>query len=480
MIEQTTLAVITLDGGAELLGEASIMELAGALSGELIRPGDEEYDEARRLWNGMIDRRPALIARCRSTADVAACVNFARERGLLTAVRGGGHNAAGLASCDGGLVIDLSAMRAVAVDPTARVARAQGGATWADLDAATQAHGLATPGGAVSTTGIAGLTLSGGIGMLRRKHGLSCDNLVAVEIVTADGQVRAASEAEHPELFWAIRGGGGNFGVVTRLDYRLHPVGPEIFHLMVMYPQEQAATVVPAWRDFMATAPDELSCNGLFMSVPPAPIFPAAAHGRPVFAVAGIWSGAIAAGIEALALLRRLGEPLLDGSRVEPYVASQSGLDALFPAGALQYYWKSLYLNELSAEAVATLHAWSARRPSPMTLVDLWHMGGAAARVPADATAFGDRSAPYWLVINTTWANPADAEANITWARGLWEAMRPFSNGAVYLNFPGLQEEGEGMVRASHGRNYERLAAIKARYDGGNLFRLNQNIKPAQ
>jgi hypothetical protein len=249
---------------------------------------------------------------------------------------------------------------------------------------------------------------------------------------------------------------------------------------MVMYPQEQAATVVPAWRDFMATAPDELSCNGLFMSVPPAPIFPAAAHGRPVFAVAGIWSGAIAAGIEALALLRRLGEPLLDGSRVEPYVASQSGLDALFPAGALQYYWKSLYLNELSAEAVATLHAWSARRPSPMTLVDLWHMGGAAARVPADATAFGDRSAPYWLVINTTWANPADAEANIAWARGLWEAMRPFSNGAVYLNFPGLQEEGEGMVRASHGRNYERLAAIKARYDGGNLFRLNQNIKPAQ
>jgi FAD/FMN-containing dehydrogenase len=463
---------------ATALRDEDVFSLKDNLRGELIQPGDAQYDLARRVWNGMIDRYPALIARCADTEDVIACVNFARDHKLPLAVRGGGHNAAGNATCDGGLVIDLSTMRAIVVDPQARTARAQGGATWADLDAATQAHGLATPGGAVSTTGIAGLTLGGGIGHLRRKHGLSCDNLMGAEVVLASGKVVRASATENADLLWGLRGGGGNFGVVTELEYALHPVGPEILFVLMMYPVEQAATVIPAWRDFMAIAPDELSCNGFFGSVPPAPMFPAELHGREVFGMSGMWCGDIAEGLEVIASLRQLAAPLLDATGPAPYVAAQSALDGLYPAHVLQHYWKSLYLHELNDAAIATMAVWMARSPSPMSIADLWAMGGAANRVPADATAFGSRAAPFWLVFNTTWLDPAEAEANIAWTRGFWEAMQPFSNGAVYLNFPGLGEEGEQMVRASMGGNYERLAQLKAAYDPTNLFHLNQNVKP--
>jgi FAD/FMN-containing dehydrogenase len=467
-----------LDTTFSTLHDADVRLLQQTLHGALIRPGDADYDTARLVWNGMIDRYPALIARCADTADVVAGVNFARDHGLALAVRGGGHNAAGNATVDGGLVIDLSAMRAVAVDPEARIARAQGGATWADLDGATQAHGLATPGGAVSTTGVAGLTLGGGIGHLRRKYGLSCDNLVGAEVVLASGEVVRASATEHPDLLWGLRGGGGNFGVVTTFEFALHPVGPEILMVMVMYPVEQLATVMPAWRDFMATAPDELSCNGFLTSVPAVPIFPAELHGREVFGLSGIWCGDVAEGLAQVAALRRLAEPLLDATGPAPYAAAQAAVDALYPAHVLQHYWRSLYLRELSDGAMATMAAWMARRPSPMSMVDLWAMGGAASRVPADATAFGSRAAPFWLVFNTTWIDPAEAEANIAWTRGFSAAMQPFSNGAVYLNFPGLGEEGEQMVRASLGDNYERLAQLKAAYDPANLFKLNQNITP--
>jgi FAD/FMN-containing dehydrogenase len=327
-------------------------------------------------------------------------------------------------------------------------------------------------------TGIAGLTLSGGFGYLRRKHGLSCDNLVGAEVVLASGEVVRANASENAELLWALRGGGGNFGVVTELEFQLYPVGPEILFVLVMYPVEQTATLAPAWRDFMATAPDEFSCNSFFFTIPPAPVYPAELHGRKVFGLFGMWSGNVAEGLDVIAPIRTLAEPLLDATSPMLYTAAQSIFDEAYPPHVHQRYWKSIYLNELSEAAIATMAEWSARAPSPMSLVDLWAMGGAVSRVPADATAFANREAPYWLVFNTTWVDPADAEANIAWTRAFWEAMRPYSNGAVYLNFPGLGEEGETMVRASLGSNYERLARIKAAYDPTNLFQLNQNIKP--
>lgn len=467
-----------LDTHSTALHDADVRSFGRALRGELIRPGDADYDTARLVWNGMIDRYPALIARCADTADVVTSVNFARDHGLPLAVRGGGHNAAGNATVDGGLVIDLSAMRAVAVDPQARIARAQGGATLADLDAATQVYGLATPTGVVSATGVAGLTLSGGFGYLRRKHGLSCDNLVGAEVVLASGAVVRASADENPDLLWALRGGGGNFGVVTELAFQLHPVGPEVLFVLVMYPVEQVTTIAPAWRDFVAEAPDELSCNSFFLTIPPAPVYPVELHGRKVFGLFGMWSGAVAEGFDVIAPLRTFAEPLVDATSPMPYTVAQRIFDEVYPPYIHQRYWKSIYLNELSEEAIATMAEWSARAPSPMTLVDLWAMGGAINRMPADAAAFGNRDAPYWLVFNTTWIDPAEAEANIAWTRSFWEAMQPFSNGAVYLNFPGLGEEGEQMVRTSLGDNYERLAQLKAAYDPTNLFRLNQNIKP--
>ncbi|HEX6122249.1 MAG TPA: FAD-binding oxidoreductase, partial [Ktedonobacterales bacterium] len=361
------------------ISQIAIGALAARLSGRLIRPGDADYERARAVWNGLIDRRPALIVTCRDTNDVVAAVGFARERGLPVAVRGGSHNVAGHATCDGGLVIDLSAMKRITVDRDARLARAEGGVTWGELDAATQAHGLATPGGVFSRTGIAGLTLGGGFGWLRNKHGLACDNLVAAQVVTADGRVVRASESEHPELLWGLRGGGGNFGVVTEFTYRLHPVGPEVMFVFVLHDGsgERMARAIRFYRDFCATAPDEISTIAACGIVPPhGEVFPAAIHGRPFVLFGGLYAGPVEAGQRALAPLLAFGSPLIDFSGVKPYVEAQQAFDADYPDG-LRYYWKSLNLVRLDEAAINRLVEHARRQPSVLSTTDLWHVGGA-------------------------------------------------------------------------------------------------------
>jgi FAD/FMN-containing dehydrogenase len=459
--------------------ESAIASLAASLRGSLMQPGDDGYDDARSVRNGLVDRHPACIAKCTGVADVVAAISFARAHDLLLSIRGGGHNVAGNAVNDGGLVIDLSAMRAVWVDPDARTARVQGGATWADVDRETQLYGLATPGGKVSTTGVGGLTLHGGFGWLRRKYGYSIDNLIDVEIVTADGQVRTASASEHPDLFWAVRGAGSNFGVVTGFTFRLHPVGPQVAFAAPFYALEDAERVLPAWRDFMASAPEEVSSNALFWGVPAVEAFPAELHGRPVLILAAMHAGDAAEGERVLQPLRQLATPLLDLSGPMPYATLQTAFDPFFPKG-WHYYWKSAYLDHLNEEALAAILRYAAKRPSPESLMALWHLGGGAAgRVTPEATAFGSREAPYMLSFDTTWTSPADSERCIAWTREAWAAMRQFGPGSLYLNFAGFGEEKDALVRAGYGANYDRLATLKTKYDPSNLFRMNQNITPA-
>jgi hypothetical protein len=427
----------------------------------------------------MHDKRPALIARCTGVADVIDTVNFARTHNLLLAVRGGGHNVAGSASCDGGVMLDLSLMNGVRVDPEARIAYAQGGATWGDVDRDTQAFGLATPGGVVSTTGIAGLTLGGGLGWLRRKHGLSIDNLLSVDIVTANGQFHTASETKNADLFWGIRGGGGNFGVVTQFEYRLHPVGPIVMLCAPWYAAETAGEVLPAWRDFMATAPEELSSNVLFWTVPPVPDFPEEAHGQRVIIPAAVYIGPVEEGERVVQPLRELGTPLLDLSGPIPWTAVQSAFDPFFPKGEQLYYFKSRYLNGLDDETMDTIISRAVKPPAPMILVVIWHYGGAMSRVGPGETAFVGRDAPYLFSVDSVWNDPQQSEEVITWSRDYLATMEPYSPGGLYINFAGLGEEGEALVRAAYGSNYDRLVALKNKYDPSNLFRLNQNIKPA-
>jgi FAD/FMN-containing dehydrogenase len=474
----TDLQATTTTGQETVLEEAAIQTFKDSLRGELLRPGDEDYEEARHVWNGMIDKHPALIARCTGVADVIAAVNFAREHELLVAVRGGGHSVAGHSTCDGGLVIDLSLMRSVRVDPKAGTARVEGGATWGDVDRETQLFGLATPGGVVSTTGVAGLTLGGGYGWLRRKYGLSCDNLLSADVVTADGRLLTASETEHADLLWGLKGGGGNFGIVTSFEFQLHPVGPEVMYAATMYPAEQAGKVLRAWRDYVATATKEVTSDATLWSVLPIPEFPTELHGRPIILVEGVYAGTVEDGTRILQSLRELDAPLLDLSGPLPYTALNSALDALLPAGAYHCYWKSLYLNDLSSEAIDAIVAWGVNRPSPMSLIPIRHLGGAMSRIGPQETAFGDRSAPFLLSIDSTWEDPGDTEQNIGWTRAFWADMQRFSGGATYFNFPGLLEEGEALLRKTFGANYERLVALKNKYDPANLFRLNQNIKP--
>ena len=460
-----------------ILDPVAVGDLAGRLRGELIRPGDPAYDEARAVWNGMIDRRPAAVARCRGVADVVACVRFAADHGLLPAVRGGGHNVAGFGTCDGGLVIDLSAMRGVRVDPERRTVRAEGGATWADLDRETQVFGLAAPGGIHSATGIAGLTLGGGQGWLRRTHGMSCDNLISAEVVTADGRALVASETENADLFWALRGGGGNFGVVTSFEYRLHPVGPMVAFAGPAYPVEQSARVMAGFRDFVAGAPDEVNASATWWSIPAVPGFPTEVHGREVLILGALYAGPTAEGEVRLMPLRELAEPILDLSTILPFTALQQLFDPFFPPREQRHYWKSLYLASLGSEVVDEIAAWVERRPSPMSMAGVWALGGALGRVAADATAAGERSAPFLLEILANWAKPEDTEPNVAWARGFFAAMERFGAGKTNLNFPGFGEDPR-FVRAAFGQNYGRLAALKQTYDPTNLFRLNQNIAP--
>jgi FAD/FMN-containing dehydrogenase len=445
------------------------------MRGPVIRLGDPEYDSVREIQNGLIDRRPALIARCTGAADVIAAVNFARDHELLLSVRGGGHNVAGNAVCDDGLMLDLSLMRGVFVDPGKRIAQVQGGATWADLDRETQVFGLAAPGGVVSTTGVAGLTLRGGMGHLRGKYGLSLDNLRAVDIVTADGQLRHASAEENADLFWAVRGAGSNFGVITSFEFQLHPVGPTVMLCATLYALNDAPAVLRQWRDFVATVPDEFTPLAVFWSVPEG--FPPELVGKPIVIIAGVYAGSVAEGERLVQPLRELATPLLDMSGPMPFTAVQSAFDPFFPKGLLQY-WKSTYVNELTDELIDALCKLAAERPSSKTTMDIWPQTGAAKRGGAEETAFGQRH-PFMVAFESSWTNPADNAVNIAWARDACASMRHFASRGIYLNFPGFGEEKEDAVRAAYGTNYSRLQRLKAGYDPTNLFRMNFNIQPS-
>ncbi|WP_245496826.1 FAD-binding oxidoreductase [Rhizobium ruizarguesonis] len=424
----------------------------------------------------MIDRRPALIARCRNAADVRASVNHARAHGLAIAVRSGGHNVAGYAVCDGGLMIDMSLMNAVRVAPGLDRASAEGGATWGDVDAATTPFGRATPGGLISTTGVAGLTLSGGIGWLRGTHGLSCDNLIAADVVTADGNLIRASETENPDLLWALKGGGGNFGVVVNFEFRLHPIADEIMFCAPAYPEEQARDILPQWRDYMATAPDEVSGLAEFSTIPSDPAYPEETWGRRVLALATVYDGPAEEGERITQPLRDLDEPLLDFSDRLPYRVLQGSYDGLFPKGRDRCYWKSTYLSGLDDVVVGEITGHLAKRPSEMTFASIWKFGGAVQRVAADVTAFGDRSMPFMLSLDAIWSEPTDDEANIGWVRDSLRNMQPHSTGRLYLNFPGFGE-GENLVRDAFGaETYARLQEAKRIYDPTNAFKMNQNI----
>ena len=460
------------------LDVSTIQDLQGRLRGRVLDARSADYEDARRIQNGLIDRYPALIVRCSGTADVVETVNFARERGLLLSIRGGGHNVAGNAMNDGGVVIDLSGMRGVHVNPATRTVRAAGGATWGDVDRESQLFGLAVPGGVVSTTGIAGLTLHGGYGHLRRKFGLSIDNLLSAEVVTAAGQVLTASADDHADLFWALRGAGSNFGVVTSFEFRAQPAGPVVQLCAPFYALEDGRTVLRGWRDFTATASNDISSLAIAWSVPDADGFPAELRRRPVVILASVYAGPVEEGARIMQPLRELATPLLDLSGPAPFTAVQSSFDSFFPKGRL-YYWKSTNVHELSDACIDTILAAAASRPSHLSDIPIWHLGGALARVAPEATAYGRRDAPYLVTAEASWTDPGQNDTNIRWARDLVASMRPFSRGGLYLNFPGFGEEKEAMLRDAYGPNYERLVAIKTQYDPGNLFRMNLNIPPA-
>ena len=465
-------------GNSELATAAA--QLRDTVRGEVLVGGDDGYDAARAVWNALIDRRPAVIVRATGVADVIAAVRFAHAHGLPISVRGGGHNVAGHAVGEAGVMIDLSGMRAVRVDPQRRRAWVEGGATWREVDRETQVFGLATPGGLISDTGVAGLTLSGGIGWLRSRHGLSIDNLMAADLVTADGRLLHASADENADLLWALKGGGGNFGVVTNFEFALHPVGPEVMFCAPIYPIERAGEAVRAWRDFLADKNGVIGSLAEFSTVAEGPDIPQEAWGKRVVALLAVYAGDAAEGERVMQPLRDLGGMVTDFSGRMNYCDVQQLFDTLMPAGHYRCYWKSHYLNGLSDQVIDAIVAGNARPPSPNTLSSIWNFGGATAAVGASDTAFGDRSMPWMLSIDSVWSAPADDAANIAWTRDFWQRMRVHSHhGRVYLNFPGLGEEGDELVRSTFGANYARLAAIKHKYDPGNLFRFNQNIPPA-
>ena len=436
------------------------------LDGEVIRAGDDQYDSSRGVFNAMIDRRPLAVLRCHDSSDVGRGIAFARRHQLPLSVKGGGHNVAGNAVCDDGVVLDLSPMKGVQVDPTTRTARAGAGLLLGELDRATQEHGLATPLGVVSLTGIAGLTLGGGLGWLNRKHGLACDNLVGADVVTADGTVLHADADNHPDLFWALRGGGGNFGVVTAFEYRLHRVGP-VLAGAVSHPLETAREFLTLHDDLIASAPDELS-TAVSLALDPT--------GRPVITVALCWCGPHDQGQAVLEPLRSYGRPIFDEVGSIPYADWQSGPDAGFPSGRL-HYWKAGWLRDLTDASITTLLDRLHTIPSSFSGIGLQHMGGAAARVAPTATAFAHRAEQYDMLILSQWSDPADTHQNITWTRETFTAMEPHLSDAVYVN--NLGDEGRTRVQAAYGANYERLVEVKRHYDPDNLFQLNQNIAPA-
>ncbi|WP_198371224.1 FAD-binding oxidoreductase [Roseomonas rosulenta] len=449
--------------------DSGIDRLAGAFAGTLLRPTDPGYDAARRVHNGLIDKRPRLIARCAGTADVADAVRFARDEGLEIAIKGGGHNVAGRATVEDGLMIDLSGMRGVHVDPRARTARAQGGLTWAGFNRETQLHGLATTGGAVSSTGIAGLTLGGGIGWLMGRHGLALDNLVSAEVVLADGRVVTASETEHPDLFWALRGGGGNFGVVTSFGYRLHPVGPMVTGGLIAHPFAAARDVLRHFRDVTADLPDEMIVFAGLIHAPDG-------SGEKLCAFVVAHCGTLAEGAAAVAPLKAFGAPVVDTVGPISYCALNTMLDGAYPAGALNH-WKSSFLPGLPDEAIAALIDGFARCPTPMGQILLEHMHGAVTRVAPTATAFPHRAPGYDLLVLAEWMDPATSPACIAWARETYATLLRFASPSRYVNYLDADEE-DGAIAAAFGTNLRRLQQVKAAYDPENLFHLNQNIRP--
>ena len=442
----------------------------------LTRPGDASYDHARQVWNGMIDHHPAVIAQVESADDVVAALQLARELGLAVSIRGGGHNVAGLAVGEGAMVIDLSAMAKVDVDPAVRRARVGGGARWKDLDAAAQIHGLATPGGVVSDTGVAGLTLSGGLGWLRRKHGLSCDALRAATVVTADGRVVRASATEHPDLFWGLRGGGGNFGVVTEFEFELFPVGPTVATTVAIWPIDDAAAVLREFRELVPTLPDEISPVAVLSPVPDDEAFPDPVRGADALFILAMAATSLDDGV---AMLRPIGA-LGGGAAVDiggpaPYAEFQQFFDADYPAHTMRYYWKSSFADDMPDALIDDLVERFRRRPSHHSTIDIWANGGAIARVSSDDSAFGQRTAPWLISPESNWESAADDEANLRWGRDIVAGV----GGSAYLNFPGLLEEGELQAKTSHGSTFERLAEVKRAWDPDNVFRFNANITPA-
>jgi FAD/FMN-containing dehydrogenase len=463
------------NGPQTSLARVGVDELRDSFRGRLITPEDADYEDARKVWNGLIDRRPGLIARCTGVADVIAAVNFASKHDLLVAVRGGGHSFPGHSVCDEGLVIDLSSMRGIRVDVANQTVFAQGGVTWGELDRETQAFGLATPGGVVSTTGIGGLTLGGGSQCwLIRKYGTTADNLRSADIVTADGRYLRASAGENPDLFWAIRGGGGNFGVVTSFEYQLHPVGPIVLAGAAFYPWQRAKEITEIYLDYVTTIPDDLTTALYYWTAPPVPFLPESVHGKHFAIIAVCYAGSVQEGERVVAPLRAL-KPEVDLMGPFPYTAFQAMFDPLLPHGILAYA-KSDYFDEISSKAVEEMVARAQNRPTPLTLVHLNHYGGAIARVASNATAFFQRDAAFALNIDSFWHDQSDTEKNVRWTKEFWEAMRAFAPRGSYVNF--LTDEGEGRVRESYQGNYERLSEIKRTYDPNNRFKLNQNIKP--
>jgi FAD/FMN-containing dehydrogenase len=471
-----SLPYLTLDRDVQQLQAADVADFAAGISGGVLSAADPAYDAARKVWNATVDRRPALIARCLTSSDVQAAVRFAAAHGMLVSVRGGGHHIAGNAVAEGGLMIDLSAMRAIAIDVARRTARVDAGALLADLDREAQAHGLAVPLGINSTTGVAGLTLGGGFGWLSRRYGMTIDNLLGASVVTADGSLRRVSADAEPELFWALRGGGGNFGVVTSFEFQLHPVGPELYAGLVVYPFAQARQVLRAWRDFTRNAPDELSVWTVLRKAPPLPFLAAAAHGTDVVVFPLVYSGAVEAGERVAAAVLQFGTPVASALGPTPYAAFQQAFDPLLTAGG-RNYWKSNNYSTLSDAALEVLVDAAAHLPGPECEIFVAQLGGATARVAPAATAFVGRDAHYIMNVHGRWSDARDDDKVRTWARLVFEAAAPHATGSGYVNF--LTEDEAERVAASYGANHARLRAAKRRFDPANLFRMNLNIVPA-
>ncbi|HEU5440775.1 MAG TPA: FAD-binding oxidoreductase [Ktedonobacterales bacterium] len=458
------------------LDEATIAGLKAQVRGDVILPGDATYETARAVYNAMIDRRPGLIVRCVDVTDVMSAVNFAREHHLLLAIRGGGHNGPGLGTCDDGLVIDLSGMNGVHVDPVRRTVRVEGGSTWGKVDHATHPFGLATPSGFVSTTGVGGLTVGGGIGYLARTYGLTLDNLLSVDMVLADGSFVTASEQEHPDLFWAVRGGGGNFGVVTSFVFRLHDVGT-VYGGPIFWPLDQAKEVLAFWRDFILDAPRDINGWFAFVTVPPVPLFPEQYHLQKMCAIVWCYTGPLDQAQERFAPIRAVGTPAIDAAGPIPWPVLQSLFDGLYPAG-LQWYWKADFFTDLSDQAIELHAKYAEQLPTMHSTMHIYPINGAVHEVAEGDTAFGFREANFAEVVVGVDPDPANNERMIEWARNYWLALHPYSAGGGYINM--MMDEGQDQVRNAYRGNYARLAEIKAKYDPENLFRVNQNIEPAR